>query len=94
MSKPFCSTGEPWDNEADLENSKQVWEVFRDKENGDVILWLYGKDGDTAELRMSRVATMTLAATLAEGACNNKLATRAIKKTSIVLVKGIKSGAF
>lgn len=84
MSKPFCSTGEPWDKEADFDNVNEIWEVFRDNENGDVILWVYGSDNTSLELRMSRAGTLKLASTLIDGAINNERSTNHIKRTLVL----------
>lgn len=69
MARPFCSTGEKWDKEEDLEHSNEIWEVFRDTENGDVILWIYGPNHDPdVELRMSKMGASKLALILVKAA--------------------------
>lgn len=67
MPRPYCSTGEAWDREATIENSKEVWDVFRDRENGDIILWVYGPEDTAVELRMDPIGATHLAQTIMKG---------------------------
>lgn len=86
MSKPFCSTGEPWDKESDLENHEEVWEVFKDNTNGDAILWVHGND-QHMELRMSRIGAIDLALILLKAAVHEftyERILRLIKRSDLV----------
>ena len=64
MARPFCSSGEPWDFQSDSRHAGDFCKVFRDNENGDVILFTKYSENLVTEQRMSSDFALRYALTI------------------------------
>lgn len=66
MSKPFCSSGEPWDVESN--NLEDLFKILKDTTNGDVVIWVNPGRSPCFENRLSRDGALRLGLTIMKAA--------------------------